>query len=97
SRSRRRTNQLPRLRSPLKRQSHRLSGYRRALDGDGRLQVDAGLRGRGVDGRRAGGEMIEPGARLVAEWSPEVANGPVTRRVAAEKRHVHLMVRDVGV
>src|SRR5215813_5200101 len=55
----------------LQRQAHRLPGGGRALDGDRRLQIDARLLGRGMDRGRAGCEMIEPGARLVAERTPE--------------------------
>src|SRR4051794_22956080 len=51
----------------LQRQADRLAGCHRAFDGDGRFQVDAGLLGRGVNGRRPGRQVIEPGARLVAE------------------------------
>src|SRR5215470_12487471 len=51
----------------LQRQPHGLAGGGRALDGDRRFQIDARLLGRGMDRGRAGREMIEPGARLVAE------------------------------
>src|ERR1051325_11722752 len=54
----------------LQRQAHRVAGRDRALDRDGRLQVHARLLGRGVDSGRAGRQMIEPGAGLVAERSP---------------------------
>src|SRR6516164_4861395 len=75
----------PALLFHLQRQPHRLPGSRRALDGDGRLQIDARLLRRGMDRGRAGCEMIEPGPRLVAEWAPEIADRPIARGVAAEK------------
>ena len=75
----------------------RLAGRHRALDRDGRFQVDPGLLGRGVNGRRSGREMIEPGARLVAERAPEIAHRPVARGVAAEEGHLHPVIRHIGM
>src|SRR5499433_2059409 len=48
-------------------------------------------------GRRTGCEMIEPGARLVAERTPEIADRPIARGIAAEKGHVDGVVGHVGV
>src|SRR5712691_5804174 len=81
----------------LQRQAHGLAGRHRALDGDGGLEIDTGLLRRAMNGRRAGREVIEPGARLVAERAPEIADRPIARGVAAEKGHVHGMVRHVGM
>ena len=41
--------------------------------------------------------MIEPGAGLVAERAPEIADRPIARGIAAEERHVDGVVRHVGV
>src|SRR5262249_57910527 len=71
----------------LQRQAHRLAGGGSALDGDRRFQIDARLLRRGMDRGRAGREMIEPGARLVAERTPELADRPIACGVAAEKGH----------
>src|SRR6266702_858831 len=76
---------------------HAPAGRHRALDGDGGFQVDAGLLGRGVDRRRAGCEMIEPGAGLVAERPPEIPDRPVTGGIAAEKRHLDHVIRHIGM
>src|SRR5262249_5029700 len=81
----------------LQRQPYRLAGGGRALDGDGRFQIDARLLGRGMDRVRASREMIEPGAGLVAERAPEIADRPIARGIAAEKRHVDGMIGHVGV
>src|SRR5262249_15481605 len=81
----------------LQRQAHRLAGGGRALDGDGRFQIDARLLRRGMDRGRASREMIEPGARLVAERAPEIANRPIARGIAAEKGHVDGMIGHIGV
>src|SRR5262249_10657504 len=78
----------PALLFHLQRQAHRLLGRGGAFDGDRRLQIDARLLGRGMDRGRAGREMIEPGARLVAERTPEIADRPIARGIAAEKGHV---------
>src|SRR5262249_40170485 len=72
----------------LQRQAHCLPGGGRALDGDRRFQIDARLLRRGMDRGRAGREMIEPGARLIAERAPEISDRPIARGVAAEKGHV---------
>ena len=40
---------------------------------------------------------FEPGARLVAERAPEIADRPVAGGVAAEERHVDGVIRHIGV
>src|SRR5207248_7387716 len=81
----------------LQRQPHRLAGRGRALNRDRCFQIDARLLRRAMDRWRSGGEMIEPGARLVAERAPEIADRPIASAIAAEKRHVDGMLGHVGV
>ena len=81
----------------LERQAHWPAGRDGALDRDRRFEIDARLGRRGVDGRLAGSEVIEPGAGLVAERSPEIADRPVARGVAAEERHLDGVIGHVGV
>src|SRR5438105_1622100 len=51
--------------SAFERQAHGLARRDRALDGDGRFQVQPRLFGCGEHGWRAGREVIEPGPRFV--------------------------------
>src|SRR6185503_8609266 len=83
--------------SGFERQSHRLSGSHRALDCDSGLEVHACLLRCRVDGGGAGDEMIEPGARFVAERTPEITNRPVAGGIAAEKCHLQIVPRDIGM
>ena len=45
----------------------------------------------------AGRQMIEPGARLVGDRSPELAERPVARRAALQEHHVDHVVRQIDV
>src|SRR5689334_20182055 len=76
------------LASPVaQRQGHRHADAHRVLDAERRLEGRTRvLRGR-ESARPTGGEMIEPGARLVCDRAPELAERPVARRAALQEHH----------
>ena len=64
-------------------QVHGLPGGDRARDRVSRFQVEHRLFRCGMHARPVSREEIEPSARCVPEWAPEIADRPVAGRVSA--------------